>query len=120
LAAAGLGAAAGFYGKLTDQLLMRVTDLFLVVPAIAILAIALRRFGKSDTTIILVLAGLFWMYVARIVRGQVLSIREKEFVEAARAAGAASQRIIERHNLPNIIRPIPENATLVVTMATNN
>jgi peptide/nickel transport system permease protein len=117
IAGAALGAVAGFYGKLTDQLLMRVTDLFLVVPAIAILAIALRRFGKSDTTIILVLAGLFWMYVARIVRGQVLSIKEKEFVEAARAAGASSPRIILRHILPNIIGPIVVNATLGVATA---
>ncbi len=114
---ATLGAIAGFFGKVTDQVLMRLTDLFLVVPAIAILAIALRRFGHSDTTIILVLAGLFWMYIARIVRGQVLSIKEKEFVEAARAAGASSPRIIARHILPNVVGPIVVNATLAVATA---
>ncbi|HEY7136941.1 MAG TPA: ABC transporter permease [Acidimicrobiia bacterium] len=117
LVGATLGAIAGFFGKVTDQLLMRLTDLFLVVPAIAILAIALKRFGNTDSTIILVLAGLFWMYIARIVRGQVLSIREKEFVEAARAAGASSPRIIVRHILPNIIGPIVVNATLAVATA---
>jgi peptide/nickel transport system permease protein len=114
---ATLGAIAGYYGKLTDQLLMRATDLFLVVPAIAILAIALRKFGRSDLTIILVLAGLFWMYIARIVRGQVMSVKEKEFVEAARAAGASSPRIIGRHILPNVIGPIVVNATLAVATA---
>ncbi len=112
-----LGAIAGFFGKVTDQFLMRITDLFLVVPAIAILAIALRRFGHSDTTIILVLAGLFWMYIARIVRGQVLSIKEKEFVEAARAAGGSAPRIIGRHIIPNVVGPIVVNATLAVATA---
>lgn len=114
---ATLGAIAGYFGKVTDQVLMRLTDLFLVVPAIAILAIALRNFGRSDTTIILVLAGLFWMYIARIVRGQVLSIKEKEFIEAARAAGASAPRIIGRHILPNVVGPIVVNATLAVATA---
>ena len=89
---ATLGAIAGYFGGWVDQMLMRLTDLFLVVPAIAILAIALKRyFGQTDTIIIFVLAGLGWMYIARVVRGQVLSIKEKEFVEAARAAGASSR-----------------------------
>ncbi len=82
-----VGALAGYYGKATDQLLMRITDLFLIIPAIAILAMALELWGHSDQVIILVLAGLFWMYVARVVRGDVLSLKEKEFVEAARACG---------------------------------
>lgn len=112
-----IGAIAGFVGKATDQILMRITDLFLVVPAIAILAIALKKFGNSDRTIILVLAGLFWMYVARVVRGQVLAIKEKEFVEAARASGASGSRIIVRHIVPNIIGPIMVNATLGVALA---
>lgn len=112
-----LGAIAGFYGKLVEQLLMRLTDLFLVVPAIAILAIALKRFGQSDKIIIFVLAGLGWMYVARVVRGLVLSVKEKEFVEAARAAGASSARIIFRHILPNCLGPILVNATLGIAGA---
>ncbi len=112
-----VGAIAGFFGRATDQLLMRITDLFLVVPGIAILAMALERFGKSDLTIVLVLAGLFWMYIARVVRGQVLSLKEKEFVEAARASGASGRRIIVRHILPNIIGPIMVNATLAIALA---
>jgi len=112
-----LGAIAGYFGRWVDQLLMRLTDLFLVVPAIAILAISLKRFGQTDDIIILVLAGLGWMYVARVVRGQVLSVKEKEFVEAASAAGATSTRIISRHILPNCIGPILVNATLGIAAA---
>jgi peptide/nickel transport system permease protein len=112
-----LGSMAGFFGRWTDQLVMRVTDLFLVIPQLVILSIAIKKFGQSDTMIALVLAGLFWMYTARVVRGQVLSIREKEYVEAARAAGAPNRRIIVRHILPNIIGPIMVNATLSVAAA---
>lgn len=111
------GSLAGYFGRWVDQLLMRLTDLFLIVPAIAVLAIALRRFGSTDGPIILVLAGLGWMQVARVVRGQVLSVREKEYIDAARAAGASSTRIITRHVLPNSVGPIVVNATLAVAGA---
>ncbi len=112
-----VGSAAGYFGKVSDQFLMRATDLFLVVPQIAVLAIALKKFGNTVNWIILVLAALGWMYVARIVRGQVLSIKEKEYVEAARASGASSFRIIARHILPNCIGPILVNATLAIAGA---
>lgn len=112
-----IGSVAGYFGKVSDQLLMRATDLFLVVPQIAVLAIALRKFGHTVNWIIIVLAALGWMYVARIVRGQVLSIKEKEYVEAARASGASSARIIVRHILPNCIGPILVNATLAIAGA---
>ena len=117
LVGTALGAVAGYLGRATDQALMRLTDLFLVVPGIAILALALKYFGHDDLTIILVLAALFWMYIARVVRGQVLSIKEKEFVEAARASGASRTRIVIRHVLPNCIGPIMVNATLAVAAA---
>src|SRR5438270_5075765 len=112
-----LGALAGYFSRWTDQLLMRLTDLFLVVPAIAILAIAIKKFANSATTIVLILAGLGWMYIARVVRSQVLSIKEKEYVEAARASGASQARIIVRHVLPNTIGPILVNATLAIAAA---
>jgi peptide/nickel transport system permease protein len=112
-----VGALAGYYGRATDQVLMRLTDLFLIVPGIAILALALANFGNTDTVIILVLAGLFWMYTARVVRGEVLSLKEKEFVEAARASGASSARVIVRHLLPNMVGPIMVNATLAIALA---
>jgi peptide/nickel transport system permease protein len=112
-----VGAIAGYFGRGADQALMRLTDLFLIVPDIAILAIVLERFGHGDTVIVLVLAGLFWMYIARVVRGEVLSLKEKEFVEAARASGASSTRIIVRHIVPNIVGPIVVNVTLYVALA---
>ena len=112
-----MGSLAGFFGRWVDQLLMRVTDLFLIVPGIAVLAIALQKFGTNDSIIILVLAGLGWMQVSRVVRGQVLAVKEKEFVDAARAAGASNFRIITRHVLPNSIGPIVVNATLAVAIA---
>jgi len=117
LVGTALGALAGYFGRWADQLLMRLTDLFLVVPAIAILAIAIKKFGNHDSTIIFVLAALGWMYIARIVRAQVLSIKEKEFVDAARASGASNARIIVRHILPNTIGPIVVNATLGIAAA---
>ncbi len=111
------GAVAGYFGNWVDQILMRVTDLFLLLPSLVILAIALRKFGKSEFGIILVLSGLGWMGIARIVRGQVLSIKEKEFVEAARAIGGSPSRIIVRHILPNLVGPIMVNASLAVAGA---
>jgi peptide/nickel transport system permease protein len=117
VAGTAAGALAGYVGRWVDQVLSRLTDLFLVVPAIAILAIAIKKFGNSDTTIVLVLAGLGWMYIARVVRGLVLSIKEKEFVEAARASGASAARIVVRHILPNAIGPILVNATLSIAAA---
>jgi len=111
------GAIAGYFGGLTDNLLMRFTDLFLVIPFLAVLAVALKKTGYTDFTIIIVLAGLAWMSVARVVRSQVLQLREKEFVEAARAAGASSNRIVVRHILPNMIGPMMVNATLSIAAA---
>ena len=112
-----VGALAGYYGGWIDQVLSRVTDLFLIVPSIAILAVALKKFGQTPNWILIVLAALGWMYVARVVRGQVLSIKEKEFVDAARASGASNRRIIVRHILPNCIGPIMVNMTLAIAAA---
>jgi peptide/nickel transport system permease protein len=111
------GAVAGYFGRLPDQILMRVTDMFLLLPSLAVLAIALKQFGTKDYTIILVLAGLGWMGIARIVRGQVLALKEKEFVEAARAIGCSHARVIVRHIIPNLVGPIMVNASLAVAGA---
>jgi peptide/nickel transport system permease protein len=108
-----LGAFAGYYRGATDSILMRFTDLVLTVPAIAVLA---DRAGNWFF-IALVLAALLWTYIARVVRGQFLSLREKEFVEAARALGASDRRIIFRHLLPNATGAIIVNATITVAVA---
>jgi len=112
-----VGALAGYFGKWTDQLLMRFTDLVLVVPPLAILLMAGKHFGGSPTVIIAILAVVYWMPIARVVRGVFLSLKEKEYVEAARASGASDLRIIVRHMLPNTVGPIAVNTTLVVGLA---
>jgi peptide/nickel transport system permease protein len=112
-----IGSLAGYFRGWIDQLLMRITDLFLVVPQLVILAVALKKFGQDQVALSLILASIFWMSIARITRGQVLQLREREFVEAARAAGASSARVIVRHILPNLIGPICVNATLAVAAA---
>ncbi len=113
-----VGALAGYYGGHVDNLLMRLTDLVLTLPGLAVLLTASVFFGSGDPLKIgLILAFLFWTAVARIVRGLFLSLREKEFVEAAKAAGASDLRIIVRHMLPNCAGPIIVNTTLVVASA---
>jgi ABC-type dipeptide/oligopeptide/nickel transport system permease subunit len=113
-----VGAVAGFYSGQVDNLLMRLTDLFLTVPGLAVLLTASVFFGSGDpfkTGVIL--AFLLWTSVARIVRGMFLSLREKEFVEAAKAAGAGDIRIMLRHILPNCVGPIVVFMTLIVAAA---
>jgi peptide/nickel transport system permease protein len=112
-----VGAAAGFYGGRLDNAVMRVTDLFLSIPLLVILIIASRATGGKTRDIVLVLSLAIWMYMARIVRGLFLSLREKEFVEAARSIGASNRRIIFRHLLPNSIGVIIVNLTLTVAIA---
>jgi peptide/nickel transport system permease protein len=112
-----IGAVAAYFGKLTDQVLSALTDLFLILPDLALLAVAVQHFGHGESPIIFVLAALVWTYLARVVRAEVLSLKEKEFVEAARAAGASPTRILVQHILPNCLGPIMVNATLTVALA---
>jgi peptide/nickel transport system permease protein len=112
-----VGSVAGYYGGWIDNLLMRVTDLFLSIPFLVILIIAAAALGGSLFDIVLILSLFFWMPDARIVRGVFLSLKEKEFVEAARSSGASNKRIIFYHMLPNAMGPIIVNATLSVAAA---
>jgi peptide/nickel transport system permease protein len=117
-----VGAVAGYYGGWIDTLLMRFTDLILSLPLlpVAIVAAAWLRdtFENKEALSLAVLLGtLLWGTLARIVRAEFLSLREKEFVEAAKAAGAKDRRIIFRHILPNALSPIIVNATLVIGVA---
>jgi peptide/nickel transport system permease protein len=115
-----IGAAAGYYGKLADAALMRFTDLVLTVPLIAILLVLANKLSKLSGSwfwIAIILAALLWTYLARLVRGTFLSLREREFIEAAHAIGAGDFRIIVRHMIPNAIGPIVVNATLTVANA---
>ncbi len=115
-----VGAIAGFYRGWIDSVLMRATDLMLTIPYYAAAAALAYQFGgRSNGWVYLavILAAFGWMIIARIVRGVFLSLREKEYVEAARALGARNRRIIFRHLLPNAVGPIIVNATLVVAGA---
>jgi len=112
-----VGAISGYFGKWADQGLMRLTDLFLVIPQLVVLAIAIQGFGSTQVVIALSLAALFWMGEARVVRGQVLALREREFVEAARSIGASPMRVVFRHIIPNCMGPILVGATLGVAGA---
>jgi peptide/nickel transport system permease protein len=114
-----VGAMAGYYGGKVDTALMRLTDLVLSIPAIAFLAVlaARVRHGSGNWLFIaLALSALAWTYIARTVRATFLSLREKEFVEAARALGAKDRRIIFRHLLPNAVGPIIVAATIAVAV----
>jgi len=113
-----IGAVAGYYGGWIDNLLMRFTDLFLTLPFIAILLTASKFLGTvHPMQITLLLVAFFWTGIARIVRGVFLSLREKEYVEAAKASGASDRRIMFRHIMPNTLGPIVVNGTLAVGTA---
>jgi ABC-type dipeptide/oligopeptide/nickel transport system permease subunit len=111
------GATAGYYRGRLDTVLMRIADLVLTLPLLAVAAVLGHNLGGSWWLIAVVIAGLYWAYVARIARGVVLSLREKEFVEAARAIGASDARIIFRHLVPNAFGAIIVNATVLVSVA---
>ena len=109
-----LGAIAGFYGGRTDSLIMRFTDIVMCFPFFA-LAISLAAIlGPSVWNVILIIGVLEWTGVARLVRGQILSLRSREFIEAARALGLSSREIILKHLLPNTMAPVVVYATLGV------
>jgi peptide/nickel transport system permease protein len=126
---AAIGGASGYFGGRLDNFLMRLTDLFLGLPQLVALIILTRLPSRnpwaqtvlgedgSVRSIITVMALLFWMSIARVVRGLVMSLKEKEFVEAAKAMGASDWRILTRHLLPNCTGPLIVAITLTVAAA---
>jgi len=109
-----LGTLAGFFGKFWDVLVNNMVNLVLTVPAIIVLSVFANRFGASAGGLALVLAGLLWTRIARVVRGVILSIKEQEYIMAARAAGASNLRIMFRHLLPNVVGAVAVEITLLV------
>jgi peptide/nickel transport system permease protein len=109
-----VGMMAGFLGKFVDEVLMRFTDMMLVIPTLPLVIVLVAVLGASIWNLILVIGFLGWMGFARIVRSQVLSIRERPFVEAARASGAGPGRIIVKHVFPNIVALTYVNLALTV------
>ena len=110
-----VGSLAGFAGGVLDNVLMRTVDVFLSLPLLFLILVASRFFGNGNVVLIIAIFAFFsWMGISRLVRSLFLSIREREFVEAARAVGVRDRRIIFRHILPNAISPIVVSASLLV------
>lgn len=106
-----LGLIAGYTGGMIDEVLMRITDIFLAFPSL-ILAMAIAgALGPSLPNAMIAIAAVSWPVYVRLVRGQVLSLRRREFVEAARSIGASTPRILSRHLLPNTLAPLLVQAT---------
>jgi ABC-type dipeptide/oligopeptide/nickel transport system permease subunit len=112
-----VGAVAGLVGGLVDTTLMRVVDIFLSIPFLFIVLILAVRYGASVLSLSLVIGGFSWQVPARLVRGEVLTIRERDFVLAARTAGAGRWRLIRRHLLPNAFGVMIVNVTFQVADA---
>ena len=126
-----VGSVAAYYGGWVDSILMRFTEAMLTIPSLFLLIIGARFFGGglptinffgreltgSVLTIILIIGATSWMYLARIVRANILSLRELDFVSAARALGASDRRIIFTHLIPNTMAPMIVSATLGVANA---
>ncbi|MDP9806429.1 peptide/nickel transport system permease protein [Trueperella bonasi] len=113
-----IGAIAGYFRGWTEAILMRITDLFIVIPMLVLAAVIGQMVGGGGIVLLAVMLGLLsWTGLARLVRGEVLSLREREFVSAARAVGAPPSRIIVRHILPNALGTIIVSATLSIASA---
>ena len=111
------GAIAGYAGGALDTFMNRFIELILVIPGIVLVGVLATRFHGSWIMVALFLGLVGWMGIARIIRGMVLSLREKEYVEAARALGASKSRIIFKHIVPNTADVIIVNATLTISAA---
>jgi peptide/nickel transport system permease protein len=108
-----IGAVAGYFGGWVDSILMRFTDMMLAFPRLVLLIVVIAVFESPSIWLVVVVLGLTgWMGTSRIVRGEVLSLREREFVQAARALGMGDLRIILRHVVPNTMAPVIVSATL--------
>jgi ABC-type dipeptide/oligopeptide/nickel transport system permease subunit len=115
-----IGAVAGYYGGKVDNLLMRFVDLVLVIPVLVVLIMLANIVAQQANNwfyLAIIIGALSWTYIARLVRAEFLSLRERDFVEASRALGASDWRIISRHMIPNAIGPIIVNATITVAGA---
>ena len=107
-----LGSVSGFLGRAFDEVLMRITDVFLAFPALILAMAVAAALGRNLTNLTIALIVVWWPTYARLIRGQVLAEKERLYVDAARAVGAKPARIIFRHVLPNSIFPVIVQATL--------
>lgn len=107
-----LGIVAGYFGGVVDRILMRLVDIQLAIPLMLLALLVVAALGPNLTNLVIVLAVTSWIRYARIIRGQVLALRSREFVQSARAIGASTWRIMLRHILPNVLTPALVVATL--------
>jgi oligopeptide transport system permease protein len=114
LVGVGYGAIAGYIGGRTDHLMMRIIEILSGLPLIFFVIFLTVIFGRSESLLFISIGAVGWLTMARIVRGQTLSIRQQEFISAAVAGGAGTGRIIAKHVLPNVIGPVIVYATLTV------
>ncbi|GAA3628392.1 hypothetical protein GCM10022200_08620 [Microbacterium awajiense] len=112
-----IGAVSGFYRGFIDSALMRFTDVIIIIPILVLGAVLAVTYGGNAVTIGVLLGALAWTGLARLVRAEFLALREREFVDAARVAGASDSRIIFKHILPNTVGVIVVNATLLMSAA---
>jgi oligopeptide transport system permease protein len=110
----GYGAVSGYVGGRTDQVMMRIIEILSGLPLIFFVIFLTVIFGRSTRLLFLSIGAVGWLTMARIVRGQTLSVRQREFIEAAVASGAGTARIIVKHVIPNVIGPVIVYATLTV------
>jgi len=112
-----VGVVAGYYGRFVDEGLMRATDIVLILPSLPLMIILAAYLGPSLQTVILVLTVTTWPLVARVVRSQTFSLKERPFTDSERVAGASDFRIITKILIPNLATIIAANAVLMVTTA---
>jgi peptide/nickel transport system permease protein len=110
----GLGILAGYLGGWVDQVIMRVTDTWLALPALTFAIFLAAVVGPSEMNIVIILALVYWTRYARVIRGEVLSLRERDFVRLARVAGCSKWTIMRRHMLPNVLNSAIVLATLML------
>jgi len=109
-----IGLVSGYKGGVIDMVVMRITDTFMCIPALVLILVMVSALGPGMHSVIISITVLSWTWFARIVRGQVMLVRELPYVEAARALGASGFRIMFRHLLPNVMAPIIITATIAL------
>jgi peptide/nickel transport system permease protein len=100
-----LGSLAGYFGGILDEVIMRITDIFLAFPALILAMAIVSAIGPSLKSVMIALTVVSWPSYARLIRGDILQVREEDYIEASRGLGASSGRVIIRHALPNAIYP---------------
>ncbi len=108
------GAVAGYYGGMTDRVMMRIVDIIYALPFMFFVILLMVVFGRHIVLIFVAIGAVNWLDMARIVRGQTLSLKNTEFVEAARACGVGHQAIIRRHIIPNLLGVVMVYVTLTI------